>query len=528
MERRLRTYLRRWGLRLRLAESLTWGLWGGAVGLGLGLALALAARLWPLLRLAWLAGLAGLLALVGVALGLAVAWLLPLSLYKRARIFDRRFGLAERLTTAVEIGTRQLRVVPAMARAQLADTLEAAGRVDPRVMLPLRASRHALLAFGVLAAALVLSLWLPNPQEGVLLQRAAVRTAIEEQIRDLEAAREEVAEAEGLTEAEREMLLQALEEAIAALDSSTSSGPSEGRATPEEAVAALSEAEQALAELQDPGAATVQRGLERAAEEMADSELTRDIAEALAGGNYEEAAQALAACSGTKGEQLTREEELELARELTQAAEALAESDLDGSTELAEVLAEQLTQAAEAIERGDIAEAREAIREAAQRMGETGERVQRQEAVESVLAELQEGREQIAQAGGAGQPLGQGGVAGQMTQQGEQQGGQQAGGGRQTQPAHSEDAGSGAPYDEVYVPYRFDEEGAGVNVGREGGEGVPTGGVPLPAPESGRASVPYREVYADYADQAGAALEGSYIPLGLKQYVRDYFSSLEP
>jgi hypothetical protein len=40
--------------------------------------------------------------------------------------------------------------------------------------------------------------------------------------------------------------------------------------------------------------------------------------------------------------------------------------------------------------------------------------------------------------------------------------------------------------------------------------------------------VPYREVYAEYAEQAGAALEGSYIPLGLKQYVREYFSSLEP
>ena len=80
------------------------------------------------------------------------------------------------------------------------------------------------------------------------------------------------------------------------------------------------------------------------------------------------------------------------------------------------------------------------------------------------------------------------------------------------------------------MPYRFDGEGAGVDVGREGaeGEGVPLGDVPLPAPEGGRANVPYREVYADYAEQAGAALEGSYIPLGLKQYVRDYFSSLEP
>jgi hypothetical protein len=40
--------------------------------------------------------------------------------------------------------------------------------------------------------------------------------------------------------------------------------------------------------------------------------------------------------------------------------------------------------------------------------------------------------------------------------------------------------------------------------------------------------VPYREVYADYSEEAGAALDSSYIPLGMKRYVRDYFSSLEP
>ncbi len=113
-------------------------------------------------------------------------------------------------------------------------------------------------------------------------------------------------------------------------------------------------------------------------------------------------------------------------------------------------------------------------------------------------------------------------------QQGGQPGGQQAGGGQQTQPGHHEDAGSGAPYDDVYVPYRLGEEGEGMDVGREGSEGLPVGDARLPAPEGGRASVSYREVYAEYAAQAGAALEGSYIPLGMKQYVRDYFSSLQP
>jgi hypothetical protein len=379
-----RPYLFRWGLRLRLVESLSWGLWGGGVGLGAGLLLAVAARLRPLLLTRWLVVSAALLTLVGVGVGFTLAWLWPRSQYRLARIFDRCFGLAERLTTALEISAGRLRTTRAMARAQLVDTLNVARRVDPGAMLPVRASRRALLACGVLAGALVLSLWLPNPQDDVLLQRAAVRAAVEERIEALEAVREEVAEAEGLTEAEQEMLLQALEEAIAALD--------EGRATLEEAVAALSEAEQALAELQDPGAAKVQEGLARASEGMADSELTSEIAEALAQGDYEAAAGALAAYGSEAGDRLTREEELELAGELAQAAEALAESD--------PALAEKLAQAAEAIERGDIAEARAAIRQAAQQMGEAGERVERQETVEGTLAELQEGREQIAQAGG--------------------------------------------------------------------------------------------------------------------------------
>ena len=115
-------------------------------------------------------------------------------------------------------------------------------------------------------------------------------------------------------------------------------------------------------------------------------------------------------------------------------------------------------------------------------------------------------------------------------QQGGQPAGGETGGGQQTQPGHSEDTGTGAPYDEVYVPFRVGEDGPGVDVGREegGGEGVPVGDSLAGMPEGGQTNVPYREVYAEYATQAGAALEGTYIPLGLKGYVREYFSSLEP
>jgi len=510
--------LRRWGWRLRWVEGVAWGTWGAVGGLALATAVAVAARLWPFLPTRSLAVVALLGPAAGGLVGMLAALVRPWPRHRLARVLDRRLGLAERLTTAVEIGEGRLRTPPAMAAAQLAETLETIGRVDVRTGLPLRLPRRAPAVLGVLTLGLALLLWLPNPQDAVLAQRAAVRAAVEEQIEALEAQREAVEQAEGLTEADREAILQALEEAIEALE--------KGRASPEEAVAALAEAERQLARLQDPGAATVREGLRRSAGALSDSDLTRDLAEALARGEYGAAAQTLASYAGSEGKPLTREEELDLARQLAEAAEALAEADPD--------LARQLDEAARALERGDIRDAQESIRQAAQRLAEAGARVERQETVEQALAALQEGRGEIARAAG-GQRAGMQGAGSQGaqeageqetgTQEGEGAGGQ--GAGQQTSPGHHEDAGTGAPYDEVFVPYRLEGEGTEVELGREGEGGLPQDRRPLPA-ASGRATVPYREVYADYAAQAYAALEGSYIPLGMKQYVKDYFAALEP
>lgn len=50
----------------------------------------------------------------------------------------------------------------------------------------------------------------------------------------------------------------------------------------------------------------------------------------------------------------------------------------------------------------------------------------------------------------------------------------------------------------------------------------PLGGVNSPV------LVPYDTVYQTYLDAANQAMEQSYIPPGLKDYIRDYFSQLEP
>jgi len=50
---------------------------------------------------------------------------------------------------------------------------------------------------------------------------------------------------------------------------------------------------------------------------------------------------------------------------------------------------------------------------------------------------------------------------------------------------------------------------------------------PLPG-QPGRAMVPYRDVFPAFREAAAAALEREYIPPGLRDYVREYFSRLEP
>ena len=86
------------------------------------------------------------------------------------------------------------------------------------------------------------------------------------------------------------------------------------------------------------------------------------------------------------------------------------------------------------------------------------------------------------------------------------------------------------PYDSVYAPQRIGEEGGGedVTLPSDGEGGGDYGDVDGGEHPTGEALVPYNEVYASYYDVAAGALEGSYIPLGMKQYVREYFSALEP
>ena len=48
------------------------------------------------------------------------------------------------------------------------------------------------------------------------------------------------------------------------------------------------------------------------------------------------------------------------------------------------------------------------------------------------------------------------------------------------------------------------------------------------ANNTGSSLVPYEQIYGQYKDQAGNALDSDYIPQGYKDLVKDYFTDIAP
>jgi hypothetical protein len=533
----LRAHLSRWDRRRRLRDMLLWAPRGVLAGLLITALLATIARLRPLLDNDEVALVGVMLALAGLLAALIAIWLSRRSVMAQARFADAALRLQERASTAVELAQGSLSAPPALSHAQLDDALHKARRVDMRAGLPLVLLGRdwlLLVAAAVLVGAAVI---LPNPQGELLSAQRALEAEIEEQAEHLQALADEIEQNEALSEEQREELQQPLADALAELE--------QGDLTREEAVAALSEAEAELRDLQASNdTSALQRTLNEAAQPLSESGAGQQLGSSLQSGNLS-AASAQAGALADSLPELTPEEQAALADALSEAAAQLQEIDPE--------LASEMAAAAQALSAGDVAAAQEALRQAA---GTLQQRTQQQAAAQqagSAAGQLAQGRQQVAQAGEPGQreggQPGEGGAG-----EGEGAGGEGSGSGSGSGDGGGQGSGSGSS-----------DSGTGVG-GGIGGTGGETGraanvyvpdfadlsdvageDVELPAecianPSACGAllnerptafgdessSVPYQQVFGDYRDAAYEALEEEYIPLGMKGYIRDYFSSLEP
>jgi hypothetical protein len=153
----IRVTLRRLSRRLRLVRAVTAGSRFAVFGLLLVLPLLLAKDILSPAAPWIAAGLIGGLAILGLLYGA----LLPARPAHIARLADRRMGLKERLTCAVEhLASRD----PAgMVRAQLAETSARVQAIRPRDAFPFRLTGEMRIAGPLAALALALSLLPPIP-----------------------------------------------------------------------------------------------------------------------------------------------------------------------------------------------------------------------------------------------------------------------------------------------------------------------------------------------------------------------------
>lgn len=446
-----------------------------------------------------------------------------------ARRVDAELGLRERLATAIELSGQAER--QPLGDAQLADAHSYAGTLRPR-MLPLTIARRPLqLALVPLALGVALAL-LPNPQNQVLRERAAVQQAITQIADQTQQLRQQLGQDQALTPEQR----AALDAQLAELERKLR----ENSGSREQALADLSTIENQLQQRVDPNADARQAALENLSRNLQSMSGQPPPAQqpslSQAADQLNQLAQQL--------DQMTPEQRQQLAQNLSQQAGQLGQSDPQ--------LAQNLSQAAQSLQQGNSQQAQQALQQAAQNVRQAQQQQAQQQALQQSLGQLQQSRQSVAQAGQQGQQAQQ-----QQGQQGQQQGqqgqqGQGSGNGQGSGPRNNQngqgqggqtgqntgqgsgggsEAGTGHE-DTVYQPYNpANGQNRPEQIQGQQGQGGSTqtqqGQTNLPG-VANPALVPYQQNLPQYQRAAGEALDQSAIPPHLKDYVRDYFSNLEP
>lgn len=561
-------------LWLRRIVGRTWIV--GAALLAAETALAGAARLVALEAAPTLA--AALPALAVLALLVETVRVRP-TLAEAALAVDVEAGLADRLSSALELAVAWPRLAgpegaadgvvggdgeaaeiaeaARLVRRQRRDAVAAAVRVPPGLFGPRLARRPALA--GLVATLLLVPLvLLPNPQDAVLAQRQALRDAATHQADRLERLADDLAKRGPEAQDPRTRLAQELRDLALQL-----------RERPTDLdvnLARLGGIEDDLRAQLDP--ANEQRAASLASLSRSLSRTATGRPEANREGAVEQARADLAAL-GAQLETKTPGELQRLAADL--AAQQSTADAADGAAAAA------LRDAAQSLGQGDRAGAQRALQRLGDALTAAADQVATRRDLASAASQLQETRRQLADAGGqaaiaaasgqgqagaspgpgssgSGQgPAGSPGASGpgQGQGQGQGQGGSQSsnqgslgGGGSNAAylgsgvsggPGFNRPTGANRPsqvgpdLSTVYAPFdRLGKPGDPSYVAGTGGDGQTQRGDQTGGGATNAALVPYQQVFSTFQQYAMTSLERAYVPLAVKDYVRDYFTSLDP
>jgi hypothetical protein len=499
-----------------------------------------------------------------------------------AQFFDIEFAMQERVSTAFELLDGRIQTHPDIEAMQIADTLRYAHEIDPQTDIEMDFRQREIIILGVLLVSMLAMILIPLivgqrlPSEN---PSAAVRAAQE----DVHEIMETIATDTDINEIDREELLNALEIALERLE--------EEDISDEEAFAAMSQLESQIDEVEHELQEALeldQSALDSAEESLSEFALppeSDDNNTTEEGDNpsenslpsTEELNQALDNLA-ENSQDMTDEEAQSAADALRQAAQDLMQSNPE--------LAKALQDAADALESGDNQSLQEQIQQAQEQLQQQQQQSQQDQNAQEMLQnqsdiaeqsaeeisqqqsqQSQQGQEQQSESEqGDTDSNQQGEGAPDSVKQGESEGNQQA---NSNQPSQNE---SDAQADNTDTSGQGAGEGEASNTSMSGGggkdqgadtdnettgekqidyeaiynptgiEGGGTNEIQLETDASdqpfsegdfddnplGESQVSYDTVFNDYQDAANRALESDYVPLGLRDVVHDYFTSLEP
>ncbi len=443
-------------------------------------------------------------------------------------------GLEERTVTALELLGDQ----SAFAVLEKNDALEHLSRLQYKGKISLMPDRRYLTVCLILTAALALSGFIPNPMEGKAEELHKLKTRISEQQKKADKLAERVKDNPKLSEEQKKELDKMLTELKAELKAAKDE---------KEINKALGRTEKKLEYIRDKYTPAAE--LNKIADVFSKNEMTKALADMIKESDGKAFKDNMKKLAGEL-KKLSSEEKQELAEELSKLAKelknnpelgrAFAElSDKLASGELGDVSSEldQLSQSiSELMEDESI---RAAVSELAKELGEanTSQSSGQQQGQQGQDGSGQQGQGntpgsngqqgQGSQPGSNGQGAGQGSGAGSGTDMGNEN----------QKPVPPASAGiskkDGAQkkdgeYEKVFTPQTLGGEGETSNLTGTKGTGGTTEQIVTDKSRTVRgSSVPYDQVVGQYRDKAMESINTSDIPPGMRDMVKEYFTSLE-
>lgn len=417
---------------------------------------------------------------------------------------EERNALIETLDTTANV-LSQSDVSPEEAFAAVSDAENALRGLEQEFNQQTRASQNAA---AMAAAALQAQ---PPPQTGQTDSLSQLTQALEQLASDAQSASGTMLQ----------QMQQQLGQAASALQQS-------GSQSLQQAGAQL---QQAAQQMQAGDTAGAQERMEQAQQQIEQAEQERQQAEDAAERSGQQAEQAQQAASQISEAQSQQSEQSDEQSEGQQQGQSQQQG--QGQSEQAQEGSQSQQQQGQGEQSGQQSQSGGSSQSQQQsqssQAGQSGGEQAQQQGQEGQSSQAGQQAAQGSQGESSGQLSATGMAdAGAGSGDGQSEGAQVSGSG-QTDQGNRPDGQGEREYESIYAPQRLGGENSDSEIFLQSDDpNAPVIEGDYAANPTGQTQVPYSQVFASYREAASQALENAYVPLGLRDVIRSYFTSLDP